>query len=69
MWQRAFVGMTVLAGDSLDDALVALAALPPEAHPEELIARLRAPQRLTRASALAEVGRDVALAINELALR
>jgi hypothetical protein len=68
MWEPSFVAVTVLAGGSVDDAV---AALPQEsvARFEPLLSRLRAPARTTRATALAEIARDVALAIEQGALR
>lgn len=68
MWERSFVAMTVLAGGSVDDA-AALLADDGAARAADVLARLRDPRRPIRAAALADVAKDVALAIDEVALR
>ena len=71
MWRRSFVATAVALGESVDDALGALApraatAGGPEA---ELVAGLRAPERALRAAALAGAVRDVMVAASEVSLR
>ena len=68
MWERSFVAMTVLAGGSLDDAAFALGE-EGVARAGEIVVRLQHPQRASRAAALAEAGKDIAVAIDEVALR
>ena len=68
MWERSFVAMTVLAGGSADDAELALGA-EGAARAAGLLARLRDQSRATRAAALADVAKDVVIAIDEVALR
>lgn len=73
MWERSFVAMTVLGPEGMrgtvDDALAGLASerlgsgAEANAALDALVARLRAPSRATRAAALADVGREIALAI------
>jgi len=66
MWQRSFVAMTVLVGGTVDDAI---AALPSDAgNAEPLATKLRAPSRAARATALAEALREIALAVEGVAL-
>ena len=60
--------MTVLAGGSLDDAVAALGDAG-AARASDVVTRLRDPRRSARAAVLAEVAKDVALAIDEVALR
>lgn len=68
MWKRSFVGVSVLLGASLDDAV---GQLPDEARPfvAELEARLRDARRPLRAQRLAVVAQEVAMAIAEVTLR
>lgn len=68
MWERSFVAMTVLAGGSVDDAIAALGE-DGAARASDVVTRLRDPRRPIRAAALADVAKDVALAIDEVALR
>lgn len=68
MWEPSFIAVTVLVGGTVEDALAAL----PEgaaARVEPLVDRLRAPTRAARATALAEVARDIALEIERGAMR
>jgi hypothetical protein len=69
-WERSFVAMTFLVseGASVDDAAKALAD-DSAGRAGDVIARLRDPKRAVRAAALAEVAKDVAIAIDEVALR
>lgn len=60
--------MTVLAGGSVDDAVLALTE-DGASGAGELLARLRDARRPVRAAALAEAAKDVAIAIDEVALR
>lgn len=71
MWKRSFVATTVALGGDVDDALAALGASDSSAGDglDELVLALRAPLRSTRAGALAKAVRDVALAVDEGALR
>ncbi|MBX3217505.1 MAG: hypothetical protein KF850_36070 [Labilithrix sp.] len=74
MWQRGFVATTVALGDGVDDALAAIAGdggRAPDlgAATLELVDRLRAPQRATRATGLATVVRDIVVALDEGTLR
>ncbi len=69
MWQRSFVAMTVLTGATVVDAIAALPASNASNAPTEaLVTKLRAPSRATRATALAEALRDIALAVEGVAL-
>lgn len=72
MWERSFVAVGVLVGGSLEDALAALPAAPPErAAPglAELEAKLRDTRRPVRAQGLALAAHEVAVAIGEVTLR
>lgn len=68
MWEPSFVAVTVLLGGTVDEAV---AALPDAAATriEPIVARLRAPSKATRATALASVARDVAVQIERSAMR
>lgn len=68
MWERSFVAMTVLAGGSVDDAVAALGE-DGAARASDVLARLGDPRRPVRAAALADVVKDVVVAIDEVALR
>ena len=68
MWQRTFVGVSVLLGASVDDAFGGLPA-GSEANLGDLSAKLRHPKRAVRAHALASVIQDVAIAIDAITLR
>jgi len=74
MWKRSFVATTVALGDSVDDALSAIAR-PAGADVDlgaaagDLVTQLRAPQRAARAAALAKAVRDVVVAVDEGTLR
>ena len=59
--------MTILTGGTVDDAVLALPASN-LSNEGDLVTRLRAPSRATRATALAEALRDVALAVEGVAL-
>ncbi|MBX3260782.1 MAG: hypothetical protein KIS78_30315 [Labilithrix sp.] len=74
MWKRSFVATTVALGGGVDDALAALAgsggrAPDLDAGALELVERLRAPRRATRAAGLATAVRDVVVALDEGTLR
>ena len=77
MWKRSFVATTVALGDGVDDALAALAVGAsvqggtPDlgASASQLVAQLRAPQRATRATALARAVHEIVLRIDEGTLR
>ncbi|HSO37437.1 MAG TPA: hypothetical protein VLT33_33155 [Labilithrix sp.] len=68
MWERSFVGVSVLLGASIDDAL---GQLPDEARTRvaELETRLRDARRPMRAQGLAVAVQEVAMAITEVTLR
>jgi hypothetical protein len=77
MWTRSFVATTVALGGTVDEAVAAIESplpgasiLAPDACAavDELVAGLRAPQRSTRAAALANAVRDIAIAIDDGAL-
>ncbi|MDB4941867.1 MAG: hypothetical protein JWP97_1401 [Labilithrix sp.] len=68
MWQRTFVGVSVLLGASIDEAIAAL----PEGLPaaaSDLEAKLRDGRRAMRAQGLAVIGQEVAVALGEVTLR
>jgi hypothetical protein len=70
MWRRSFVATTVALGGTIDDALGALS--PDEQHGvqlDDIVARLRAPTRPARATALAEAVGDIIVAIDRTTLR
>ena len=68
MWERSFVAMTVLAGGTTDEAIAALDES--GAHRAgDVLAKLRDPRRPVRAATLAEVAKDVVVAIDEVTLR
>jgi hypothetical protein len=85
MWKRSFVATAVALGGTVDDALASIGgrgsaiALPTGASGvapgagdgglDDLVTRLRAPQRGARAAALATAVRDVVLAIDRTTLR
>jgi hypothetical protein len=68
VWERSFVAVSMLVGGSLEDALE---ALPSDARPlvAELEAKLRDGRRPVRATGLAVVAHEVALAIGEVTLQ
>ena len=76
MWTKSFVATTVAIGGTVDDALMAIAPrglAPPTssgaaAH-DDLVAKLRAPQRAVRAAALAGAVHDIVIAIDKATLR
>ncbi len=68
MWQRSFVGVSVLVGATYDDAL-ALLEPGAEATLGDLPAKMRDARRPVRAQALATVAHEVAVALGEVTLR
>jgi len=68
VWERSFVGVSVLLGASVDDAL---AQLPDEGRSRvgDLEAKLRDGRRPVRAAGLALVAQEIAIAIGEITLR
>jgi len=71
VWERSFVAVSVLVGESLEDALGALPALAarPASGLADLEARLRDSRRPVRAQGLALGAHEVAVAIGEVTLR
>jgi hypothetical protein len=67
MWRKSFVATAVAVGHGIDEAVATIDTLDPEAS--ALVEQLRAPQRHTRATALAKAVHDIALAIDESTLR
>jgi hypothetical protein len=63
-WQDAFVAVSVLLGESLEEVVQALGPDAPSAR----VARLRAPAREARARALADVLTPLAMAIASMSL-
>lgn len=68
MWERYFVAMSVLLSVPLDEALAGLPA-GSEARVGELSTKLRDGRRAVRAATLAEVGKEIARSVTEIALR
>ena len=66
MWERSFVGVSVLLGATAEDATSLIADAPPPSH---LDARLRDNRRAVRAQALAVVAQEIAVALGEITLR
>ncbi len=72
MWERSFVATSVLLSVPLDEAL---AAIPQgyetrsETRVAELSTKLRDGRRAVRAGALADVGKEIAMALAEITLR
>lgn len=80
MWERYFVATSVLLSVPLDEALAGLpsgsemrsvtrSAGGAEARVAELVAKLRDGRRAVRASALADVGKEIAMAVAEITRR
>lgn len=70
MWQRSFVAMTVLTGATTDDAIAALGEDDAgRAATADVLARLRDPKRAVRAATLADVAKDIVIAIDEVTVR
>jgi len=71
-WQRAFLATTVALGAaSVDEALLGIddtGKRPLTPRVSALVTGLRSPHKSTRATAMAEVLRDVMVAIDEAAL-
>lgn len=67
MWQRTFVGVSVLLGERLDEACEALPAR--DAPSEALAQTLRDAARPVRARALADVAEETLRAVREATLR
>lgn len=66
MWERSFVGVSVLLGAAAEDATGLLAVATP---PSDLDARLRDGRRAVRAQALAVVAQEIAVELTEMTLR
>ena len=68
MWERSFVAMTVLAGGTTDEAIAALGEQGAQRAGDVLV-KLRDPKRPVRAAMLADVAKDVVIAIDQVNLR
>jgi hypothetical protein len=68
MWEPSFAAMTVLAGGTADEAVAALGD-ERSRRAETVVAGLRDPKRAVRAATLAEVAKNVVIAIDEVTLR
>ena len=68
MWERSFVAMTVLAGGTTDEAIAALGEAASH-RAADVLAKLRDPKRTVRAAMLAEVAKDVVVALDQVTLR
>lgn len=68
MWERSFVAMTVLAGGTTDEAIAALGEEGSQ-RAADVLAKLRDPKRPVRAATLADVAKDVVIAIDQVTLR
>jgi hypothetical protein len=68
MWERSFVAMTVLAGGTTDEAIAALTE-DGARRASDVLAKLRDPKRPVRAAMLAEMAKDVVVAIDQVTLR
>lgn len=68
MWERSFLGISVLLGASATDAL---GMLPEESHPSlaDTMRTLDREKRATRAEALARAAREVLVAVDGVTLR
>ena len=66
MWERSFVAVSVLLGSDVDEAL---AMLPDPTRAGDLVTHLRDPRRAVRAQAIATAAAEVALALDQQALR
>lgn len=68
MWERSFCAVSVLLGQTFDEAL---AALPEgaESRVGDLAANLRDPRKAARAQGLAVVAQEVALAAARVTIR
>ena len=68
MWERSFVAMTVLAGGTTDEAIAALGE-DGARRAADVLAKLRDPKRPVRAAMLADVAKDVVVAIDQVTVR
>jgi hypothetical protein len=68
MWERSFVAMTVLAGGTTDEAIASLGEQGTQ-RAAEVLAKLRDPKRPVRAAMLADVAKDVVIAIDRVTVR
>ena len=68
MWERSFVGVSVLLGASVDDALAQLSD-EGRSRVGDLETKLRDARRPVRAAGLALVAQEIAIAIGEITLR
>ena len=66
MWERSFVGVSVLLGATAEDATSSLFEAP---SPSQLDTRLRDSRRAVRAQALAVVAQEIAVALAEMTLQ
>lgn len=71
MWEKSFVGVSMLLGASYDDArgMVTPGSAPAAAALDALGEKLRDPRRAVRAQALATVAQEIVVAIDEVTLR
>ncbi len=63
MWQRSFVGVWMALGGTVEEATSMLAVALPDGD------LLRDPRRAVRATAIARVNGEIAIAIGEITLR
>jgi hypothetical protein len=68
MWEASFVAMTVLAGGTTDEAIASLTE-DGARRAGDVLARLRDPKRAVRAAMLAEMAKDVVVAVDQVTLR
>lgn len=70
MWRRSFVATTVALGGTVDDALGAIGGPAAPSPPlTDLVTRLQAPHRATRAAAIGGAVYEIVKAIDEVTLR
>jgi hypothetical protein len=74
VWERSFIGVSVLLDPAPDALEAAVATLPDGAEAQrplvaDLAIKLRDPRRAVRAQALATVVQEVVVAVGEVTLR
>lgn len=70
MWEKSFVGVSMLLGASYDDARGMVTPAGVSATSLDAFAeKLRDPRRAVRAQALATVAQEIVVAIDEVTLR